>query len=89
MQPWRVLTPSAQTLVDPDCGARGVIRDTQAGGVRRFHWHVTPLGQYHPIAEGRTGELARARSVAEFALRTYAEDCLALSSTPVLAKKDR
>jgi hypothetical protein len=33
--------------------------------------------QYHPIAEGHTGELALARSVAEVALQAYAQDCLA------------
>ena len=77
MQPWRALTPSAQTLIDPDSSARGFIRDTQAGGAKRFHWYVIPLGRYHPIAEGHTGELARARSVAEAALRAYADDCLA------------
>jgi hypothetical protein len=77
MHPWKASTPSAQFLVDPDCGARSIIRDTGECGVRRFHWYVIPLGRYHPIAEGRTGELARARSVAEMALRAYAEDRLA------------
>jgi hypothetical protein len=79
MHRWRALTPSAQLLIDPDCGARGIIRDTPACGERRFHWYVIPLGQYHPIAEGRAGKLARARSIAEIALRTYAEDQLARS----------
>jgi hypothetical protein len=87
--PWTALTPSAQAFVDPDSGARGVIRDTGASGAKRSHWHVTPLGQYHPLAEGRAGELVRARSIAEFILRTYAEDCLAISSTPAFAKRDR
>ena len=81
MHPWKAVTPSTQSLVDPDCGARGTIRDTRACGVKRFHWCVIPLGHYHPIAEGYTGELARARSVAEVALRAYAEDCLAPSRT--------
>jgi hypothetical protein len=81
--PWTALTPSAQAFVDPDSGARGVIRDTGASGVKRFHWHVTPLGQYHPIAEGRAGELTRARSIAELVLPSYAEDCLATSVGPI------
>jgi hypothetical protein len=89
MHPWTALTPSAQVLVDPDYGARGVIRDTQACGMRRFHWYVIPPGHYHPIAEGRTGELARARSVAELALQAFAEDCRAFSPIRTSAERAR
>jgi hypothetical protein len=78
MQKWRTLTPSAELIVDPECGARGIIRDTPAGGVQRFHWSVIPGGQSHTVAEGRTGDRARARSVAEMALGTFAEDWLQL-----------
>jgi hypothetical protein len=71
---WRVLTPSAQVIVDPASGARGIIRDTCAEGVYRFHWSVIPSEESLPIAAGRTGGLARARSIAEEALYAYAAD---------------
>jgi hypothetical protein len=77
MHPWRALNSGTQVLVDPECGARAIIRDKQASGVQRFHWSVLPLGHYHPIAEGRTGELDRARSAVELVLQGYAEDCRA------------
>jgi len=72
---WRVLSPSAQLIVDPASGARGIIRDTCADGAYRFHWSVLPSEESLPIAAGRTGELARARSIAEESLHAYAEDC--------------
>ena len=78
MTKWRVLSPSAQLSVDPTCGARGIIRDTCADGAYRFHWSVIPSEESLPIAAGRTGGLARARSIAEEALRAYAEDWLGL-----------
>jgi len=74
MTAWRVLSPSAQRIVDPVSGARGIIRDTCAEGAYRFHWSVIPSDQSLPIAAGRTGGLARARSIAEAALRAYATD---------------
>ncbi len=74
MTAWRVLSPSAQLIVDPASGARGIIRDTCADGAYRFHWSVIPSDQSLPIAAGRTGGLARARSIAEAALRAYATD---------------
>jgi hypothetical protein len=40
----------------------------------RFHWSVTPTEESLPIAAGRTGGLARARAIAEEALRAYAAD---------------
>ncbi len=74
MEKWRVLSPSAQLIVDPASGARGIIRDTCADGAYRFHWSVIPSDQSLPIAAGRTGGLARARSIAEAALSAYAAD---------------
>ena len=74
LQKWTRITQSAELIVEPECRARGIIRDTRAAGVDRFHWSVVPPNQPRPVAEGRTGEIARARSVAEAALRAYAED---------------
>jgi len=74
MQKWVSITRSAELMVDPECRARGIVRDTRAGGVDRFHWNVFPPGQSYSVAEGRTADLARARYLAEAALRAYAED---------------
>ena len=74
MTKWRVLSPSTQLIVEPASGARAIIRDTCADGAYRFHWSVIPSEESLPIAAGRTGGLARARAVAEEALRAYAED---------------
>jgi hypothetical protein len=74
MTKWRVLSPSVQLAVDPTSGARGIIRDTCAEGIYRFHWSVISREESLPIAAGRTGGLARARLVAEAALRAYAAD---------------
>jgi hypothetical protein len=71
-----MLSPSARVIVDPVSGARGIIRDTCADGVYRFHWSVIPSEESLPIAAGRTGGLAWARSIAEEALRAYAADFL-------------
>lgn len=71
---WRVLSPSAQLIVDPASGARGIIRDTRAEGAYRFHWSVIPSEESFPIAAGRTGGLERARSIAKEALRACAAD---------------
>ena len=78
MTNWRVLSPSAQLLIEPVSGARAIIRDTSADGAYRFHWSVIPSEESLPIAAGRTGGLARARAIAEEALRAYAEDWLGL-----------
>ena len=75
---WRVLSPSAQAIVDPVSRARGIVRDIRVEGAYRFHWSVIPAEEPLPIAAGRTGELARARSITEGALRIYAEDWLEL-----------
>jgi hypothetical protein len=74
MKKWRLLGPSAQLMFDHASGARAIIRDTCADGAYRFHWSVIPSEESLPIAAGRTGGLARARSIAEEALRAYAED---------------
>jgi hypothetical protein len=71
---WRVLSPSAQLIVDPASGVRGIIRDTCADGAYRFHWSVIPSEESLPIAAGRTGELVRARAIAEEALRACIAD---------------
>jgi hypothetical protein len=65
---WRKLSPSAELMVDPGCGARCAIRDTGAAGSDHYHWTVTVLGEPDPVAAGRTAELVEARSQAEAAL---------------------
>jgi hypothetical protein len=74
MTKWRVLSPSAQLIIEPASGARAIIRDTCADGAYRFHWSVIPSEESLPIAAGRTGGFARARLIAEEALRAYSED---------------
>jgi hypothetical protein len=69
---WRTVSPSAKLMVDPRDGARAVIRDTNSDA-GRFLWSVLDAGDVHPISEGRTDDLARAQSIAEAALRAYAE----------------
>ena len=70
-QGWRRLSPSAELLIDPESGARCAIRDSRRSGTERYLWTLTVFG-YHQLAEGRTGELAEARSRAEAALAGYA-----------------
>jgi hypothetical protein len=74
MKKWRLISLSTQLIVEPASGARAVIRDTGADGAYRFHWSVIPSEESLPIAAGRTGGLARARAIAEEALRAYALD---------------
>ena len=74
MMKWRALSSSAQLILDPASGARAIVRDTRADAAYRFHWSVLPSEESLPIAAGRTGGPARARSVAEEALRAYAAD---------------
>jgi hypothetical protein len=71
-----MLGPSARVIVDPVSGARGIVRETCAEGAYRFHWSVIPSEESLPIAAGRTGGLAWARSIVEEALRAYAADFL-------------
>ena len=49
---WRRLSPSAELMVDPGCGARCAIRDTGAPGERRYHWTVTVFDETDPVAAG-------------------------------------
>jgi hypothetical protein len=70
---WRRLSPSAELLVDPGCGARCAIRDTGAPGAERYFWTVTAFGG-HAVAAGRTGEVAEARLQAEVALAVHMAD---------------
>jgi hypothetical protein len=70
---WRRISPSAELMVDSGCGARCAIRDTRAAGGERYQWTVTVVGELAPVAAGRTGEPAEARSRAEGALLAYAE----------------
>jgi hypothetical protein len=76
---WRTISPSAELFIDPECQARGIIRDIRARGADRFHWSVVVQEQSHTVAAGHTGNVARARSVAEVALRAYVEDWRELS----------
>jgi hypothetical protein len=71
---WRRLSPSAELLIDPECQARGIIRDTRARGADRFHWSVLAPDQSHTVAAGHTGRIARGRWLAETALRAFIED---------------
>ena len=71
---WRRVSPSAELLIDPECPARGIIRDTRARGADRFHWSILDPDQSHTVASGHTGRIKRGRSLAEAALRTFVED---------------
>jgi hypothetical protein len=71
---WCAPAQAPSWLSIPLSGARAIIRDTCADGAYRFHWSVTPTEESLPIAAGRTGGLARARAIAEEALRAYAAD---------------
>jgi phosphatidylserine/phosphatidylglycerophosphate/cardiolipin synthase-like enzyme len=71
---WRRVSPSAELLVDPECQARGNIRDTRARGADRFRWSVLSPDQSHTVAAGHTGKIARGRWLAETALRVFVED---------------
>jgi hypothetical protein len=71
---WRRVSPSAELLVDPECQARGIIRDTRARGADRFHWSVLAPDQSHTVAAGHTGRIARGRMLTETALRAFVED---------------
>ena len=61
-------------MISPDCSARCDVRDTRSAGGDRFRWTVAVLGQLDPVAEGRAENREEARSLAEAALRTYAEE---------------
>jgi hypothetical protein len=69
---WRRVSPSAHLMVDPRIGARAVIRDT-GSDAGRYLWSVLGAGEMEPMAQGRTSDLEQAHSIAEAALRAYAE----------------
>jgi hypothetical protein len=71
---WRKLSPSAELTVDPGRGARCAIRDTGAPGGGRYHWTIRVFCEPDPVAAGRTGKLAEARSRADEALHACAEN---------------
>ena len=71
---WRRVSPSAELLVDAECKARGIIKDTFGRGADRFHWSVLAPDQSHPVAAGHTGRNARGRRLAETALHAFVED---------------
>ena len=63
MTKWRALGPSAQLIVDPASGTRGIIRDTRAEGAYRFHWSVIPSEEPLPSPPGALeGSHGRGRS---------------------------
>jgi hypothetical protein len=76
---WRKVSPSAHLMVDPRNGARAVIRDTGADA-GRFLWSVLTAGEMDPMSDGRSDDLARAQSLAEAALRAYAENRIEVSN---------
>jgi hypothetical protein len=59
---WRRRSASAELLLEPRSGARCAIRDTGAAGADRYHWTVTAVEEPHPVAVGRTNDIAVARS---------------------------
>jgi hypothetical protein len=67
---WRRLSRSAELFVDPQSGARTVVRATGANGAGRFLWTLTVFDE-HQIAEGRAHAAAEAQLQAEAALATY------------------
>ena len=68
-QKWRAIASSFALMVDAETRAWGLIRDTGACGIDRFHRRVIPSGQTYPVAEGRTVDVERPRTVAAAALR--------------------
>ena len=79
---WRRVSPSAELLVNPECQARGIIRDTRARGADRFHWSVLAPDQSHTVATGHTGRIARGRALAEAALSAFVDDWREQSGRP-------
>jgi hypothetical protein len=70
---WRKISLTAKLMADPRNGARAVIRGTRSDA-GRYLWSVLAAGETDPMPDGRTDDLARAQSIAEAALRAYAED---------------
>jgi hypothetical protein len=76
---WRRLSPSAELLIDPECQAWSIIRDTRALGPNRFHWRVLAPDQFYTVVDGHTGKITRAHWLAEMALRAFVDDWRELS----------
>jgi hypothetical protein len=76
---WRRLSPSAELIIDSECQAWGIIRDTRALGPKRFHWSVLATDQFYTVGAGHTGKITRARWLAEMALRAFVKDWRELS----------
>ena len=76
---WRRISRSAERIIDPECQACGIIRDTSRRGADRFQWSVLAPNQSQEIAAGHTGRIARGRWLAEMALRAFVEDWRELS----------
>ena len=70
----RKISPSAELMVDPRSGLRCAIRDTRDVGRGRYHWTVTVIGGSQPVATGRAGDIAAARSQAAAALGAYSAE---------------
>jgi hypothetical protein len=71
---WQPISPSAELMVSPERSVRCAVRDTRAPGGDRFLWTVAILGRLDPVAEGRTGDRAEARLLAEAAVAAYFAD---------------
>jgi hypothetical protein len=69
---WRKVSPSAHFMVDPRNGARAVLRDT-GSPAGRFLWSVLVAGELDPMTEGRTDDLAQAKSIAEATLYAFSK----------------
>jgi hypothetical protein len=67
---WRRLSPSTELFVDPNTGARCVVRDTRGPGAERYSWTISAFGD-HQVAAGRAGALTEARSLAKGGLTEY------------------
>ena len=66
--------PSSGESTANRCASTLKLRFLPPGTGTEDHWSVIPSEESLPIAAGRTGGLARAQSIAEEALRAYAED---------------
>ena len=71
---WRKVSPSAHLMVDPRNGARAVIRDTRSDA-GRYLWSVVAAGELlDAMSQGRTDDLAQAKSIAEATLHAHYEN---------------
>jgi hypothetical protein len=71
---WRKVSPSAHVMVDPRNGTRAVIRDTRSDA-GRYLWSVVAAGELlDAMSQGRTDDLAQAKSIAEATLHAHYEN---------------